>query len=135
MRELLLCLPVLGITLDVSVSESRSSDTTLFIRAKGVDAKGAEVVDGFVVFAGSEAVMHETVTVSDGVRKMRQSLFEQGVLKDTGEEKAEFMKDHLFGSPSTASSIILGSSSNGRDLWKNQPGETLNTIQLKKLKP
>lgn len=133
MRELLLCLPILGIGLHVGVSEFENADGMFFISSKGIDAKGGEVADGFVVFAGSEAVIKETNTVSNGIRKIRQGLFEQGVLQDREGGKAVFVKDFLFGSPSTASSVVLGASTNGRDTWRNKAGETLKVVQLAKI--
>lgn len=37
-------------------------------------------------------------------------------------------KDYTFASPSTASSVVLGSSSNGWTDWKDKQGRSLNTV-------
>ena len=40
-----------------------------------------------------------------------------------------FTRDYMFSSPSTAASIVRGSSANGRVEWKNQQGKTLAEIE------
>ncbi|MDQ6952058.1 MAG: DUF4357 domain-containing protein [Mariprofundaceae bacterium] len=40
-----------------------------------------------------------------------------------------FQKDYLFSSPSGASTITLGRSSNGWIEWKNKKGETLKALE------
>jgi uncharacterized protein DUF4357 len=40
-----------------------------------------------------------------------------------------FSQDYTFGSPSTASAIVLGRSSNGRTDWKDASGRTLKQLQ------
>nr|WP_239530851.1 DUF4357 domain-containing protein [Brevibacterium paucivorans] len=41
----------------------------------------------------------------------------------------ELQRDTLFGSPSAAASFLLGTSVNGRVVWKNDSGQTLREIE------
>jgi hypothetical protein len=40
-----------------------------------------------------------------------------------------FTQDYVFSSPSTASDIVLGGSTNGRVQWKDAQGRTLKELQ------
>jgi Domain of unknown function (DUF4357) len=132
LREILLCLPLLGINLEPNTQPMNESNALLFIRAKGLEARGIEISDGFLVLAYSEIASEETKTIPKSIQLLRSSLIEKGIVRDDG-DKLRFTVDHRFGSPSTASSVILGCSSNGRDVWKNQSGESLKSIQFSRL--
>lgn len=133
LREILLCLPLLGINLEPNAQPENKEDIILFIRGKAIVARGIETSDGFVVLANSEVSAEETKTIPEPIKRLRHNLLEKGIIRNDGVSKLKFTTDHRFGSPSTASSVILGSSSNGRDLWKSSFGESLKTIQLSRL--
>ena len=56
---------------------------------------------------------------------MRHTLMRDNVIDDN----YTFTRDYMFSSPSTAASIVRGSSANGRVEWKNQQGKTLAEIE------
>jgi hypothetical protein len=60
--------------------------------------------------------------------KIRQRLIQDGTLlfKDN---QYEFTCDQVFTSPSSAASIILGRSANGRVEWKTKEGKTLEEYE------
>ena len=61
----------------------------------------------------------QTKKTTTAVKKgNRNSIIEDGV----------FTQEYTFGSPSTAASCILGSSLNGRTIWKNDSGVTLKNM-------
>lgn len=130
LREMLLCLPLLGVNLEPA-NQPVLNDELLYIRSKGLEARGIEATNGFVVLAGSHVAVHETESIPPSVSQLRVSLLEQGIIHNNG-NNMQLIKDHRFGSPSTASAVILGSSSNGRDAWKNNSGECLKSIQNRK---
>lgn len=132
LREILLCLPLLGINLEPN-TQPESKDVILSIRGKGLIARGIETSDGFVVLTNSEVTTKETKTIPESINRLRKSLLEQGIVRNDGSGKLKFTTDHRFGSPSTASSVVLGCSSNGRDVWKSSSGESLKSIQLSRL--
>jgi hypothetical protein len=127
-REMLICLPILGITL----GENASSLTTLpddqfsIKTSKGITATGAQMNDGFLVFEGSLASTSETPSIPIALKALRQSLLEKKILTPKGENHFSFTQDYLFGSPSTAAGIVQGRSANGRLDWKDVRGLSLN---------
>lgn len=100
----------------------------LYIESKGIKAKGCESNKGFIVFAGSEAVLKAVPSCSESFTKLRDELSKKGVMARK-EELYVFADDYLFSSPSTASSVVLGRNSNGRTNWKNNEGKTLKELQ------
>ena len=52
------------------------------------------------------------------MEKIRQELFATGVLEEASGGQYRFTENYAFGSPSTASGVIAGRTSNGRREWK-----------------
>lgn len=129
LRELLLCLPVLGVNLNREVS-SLTPSSQLFINAKNIKAFGTEHPEGFQVLKGSQAFIAEATSIPSGIKDRRAFLIERGILTKAENNTFVFSEDCLFGSPSTASSVILGRSSNGRLDWKDEKGRSLNEIEV-----
>lgn len=102
----------------------------LFLKAKGVIAEGDLTDDGFVIFKGSEASKKTTSSLSNGILKLRTKLEEDGTITDKGNNLV-FLKDYEFNSPSQASDIIKGNSSNGWIEWKDKNGKTLDELKRK----
>ncbi len=128
LQDLLLCLPVVGVSF---FEASKAPDTAvrhLFVKAKGVEARGVVTNEGFLVLAGSTAVKEEVPSVSQSVVDLRASLVKLGVLELHG-QGYRFTQSYVFASPSLASSTVLGRSSNGRAEWKDTMGVTLKEIQ------
>lgn len=126
-------LPVLGIYA-FEVASSRSSNIPtpqLSCSGKGVIAQGYESTQGFVVRAGSHAVISSVPSMQEHVKGMydlREDLIKNGVLANKG-QCYEFSQDYTFSSPSTAAAVILGRSANGRIEWKDKAGRTLKDLQ------
>ena len=73
----------------------------------GPDADGrGEWGDGFTVKAGSKA-RREVVPSAQALRKIQEQLVSDGVLVLEG-ASLNFSKDHTFGTPSGAASLVLG---------------------------
>lgn len=107
----------------------RGTDTLmLHISSKGVKAIGYEDARGFVVCRGSEVVEQETPSAHEYLRTLRKDLIATGVVASL-DGHLQFTQDHVFTSPSTASGVILGMASNGRDAWKTSDGRTLKQVQ------
>lgn len=126
-------LPVIGINA-FEQPGSRQSQTTakeLLLSAKGVEARGFEDNQGFVVKTGSQAVAETTPSMKEHLRgfyDLRQELIASGVLVTEG-GKYRFAQDYAFSSPSAAAAIVLGRSANGRIEWRDASGRTLKAIQ------
>ncbi len=102
----------------------------LTCRGKGVLATGFEANQGFVVQAGSQAVIEPVPSARTfpGSIRLRDDLIANGVLVRDG-NVFRFAQDYIFRSPSSASDLVLGSVTNGRTSWKDASGRTLKELQ------
>ena len=126
-------LPVLGIDLLVPhgiKKQEGSSEVELICEVKGVKATGQRTPNGFVVFAGSQAVLAERPS-SDRypyASTMRQKLRDQVALVEAAGVLV-FQHDVEFSSPSGAAAVIHGGNANGLTAWKDAAGRTLKQIE------
>ena len=97
-----------------------------YAKRKGIVAKGYPLLDGtksFVVLKGS--LLNVEVTPSFSLKKQREKVLESCVLKS--KDAYELCEDYVFTSPSSASGVCNGFSSNGFEDWKLEDGTTLQT--------
>lgn len=128
LEEMLLCLPILGLHVFKKAPEPPLSNTTFTIKSKGIEAKGFESPQGFVVGKGSQAASEEAPSIHGYLKNLRASLVERGVISING-AAWNFAMDYQFDSPSTAAGVVLGRSANGRTEWKDPAGKTLKENQ------
>ena len=135
--DILLSLPILGYalfeTVETVAAGNTPSDTgvvTLYLRAKGIEATGADTAAGFIVRAGSTAVSDDKMAPSTHANmcEMREELVRQSVLV-ADNNVLRLVQDYLFASPSLAAGVMLGRPANGRVEWKAADGRTLKDIQ------
>ena len=112
----------------VQCLEARSKRNDLLLRAKGIEARGYDGAQGFVVRAGSAAVKDEVPSIHAYIGDLRRTLIEERVLEIAG-ETYRLAQDYTFNSPSTAAGVLLGRSANGRVEWKDARGRSLKGIQ------
>ena len=88
-----------------------------------VEADGAQISEGFVVFKGSHVSLVDDDTIPAVIKERRKSapLDEQGVLQE----------DMLFSSPSYAAMFVIGKSANGLISWKTADGKTLKSLEAR----
>jgi len=126
-------LPVLGVYAFEQAPKAPAAKAAplLTCKGKGVQATGYEASQGFVVRSGSQATATTVPSMAQHVRGMydlRQELISNGVLvMQAG--LYQFTQDYTFSSPSTAASVLLGRSANGRVEWKGEDGRTLKELQ------
>jgi hypothetical protein len=133
LNNILGILPVLGIhAFEQSPLRSAIDQTPpLTCQGRGVTASGYDTPQGFVVKAGSEAANDEVQSLKDHfptIVELRTDLLKSGVFVSDG-DKRRFSQDYTFSSPSLASAVVLGRSSNGRIDWKDATGRTLKELQ------
>lgn len=117
-------------------SEEPSRDTSTLIGKRlrfnlpkrGVDAQGTVSDEGFIVFAGSIGDAEERDYLAKGARKYREQLNADGTIEREG-ENIRFTKNALFTSPSMAACVLSGASYNGRDVWKDEHGNSLKVLE------
>ena len=125
---------VLGV--NVFHPAKRSSISTIQYSLNGPEATamGENQSDGFLVFKDATARLKEAPSILDRTRNLRSDLVKREILILAGESYC-LTSDYLFDSPSAASSVLLGRSSNGRTEWKDSDGVTLKTHQEEALEP
>lgn len=128
LAEMMLCFPVLGLSVFSAAAPFQKSAKLLFITSKGIKAQGMETHDGFVVREGSGAVKDELPSCHTYMKELRTALIGNGVLKPSGDSFV-FAQDYAFASPSTAAGVIQGRATNGRVDWKTKDGKTLKELQ------
>jgi hypothetical protein len=128
LADLLLCLPIVGVNVWEKTKALGSKSRDLILKAKGIEARGQDAAEGFVVRAGSQAVKDEVPSIHACLSEVRRALVAQGVLEDVG-TVYRLTQDYTFNSPSTAAGVLLGRSANGRQEWKDLRGRTLKEIQ------
>ena len=128
LAEMMLCFPVLGVGVFSAGSLSHPVGTGLFLKSKGIEARGIETPQGFMVRSSSQAAPAEVPSCHAYLKELRAALIDNGVLKSLGKNYT-FTQDYLFPSPSTAAGVVLGRSANGRIEWQSKDGKTLKAIQ------
>ena len=135
-RDMLLCLPVLGIDFFEQPPPRPAQEPDLFLRVAEIRAEGYQSDSGFVVKAGSQARKSESHHIHPYMARLRTDLIDQGVLKDAGETFV-FSIDYTFGpprsGPSTVAGVILGRPASGTTDWKDAAGRTLKELQEQSL--
>lgn len=108
----------------------------LYCRRKGdgVEARGMYTEDGLVVLEGSHARGTPVPSMREYMEPKRAKLIAEGVLKQDGEHLL-FTRDYVFNSPSGASDMICGASTNGWEEWVNERGESLDALSRKGAEP
>ncbi len=130
LEEVLLCCPLLGLGVFASAREEQPVGTQFKIESKGIRAYGYDLAEGFLIKAGSGVVRDEVPSCPASVRELRRALGQNGVIRSVrGDEGWEMAEDYTFSSPSTASSVVQGRSSNGRLDWKTAEGRSLREVQ------
>lgn len=128
LADLLLCLPVVGVNLFERAKVTAGKGRDLRLKAKGIEARGIDSPEGFVVRAGATAVKMEVPSIHAYLGELRRVLLEKGVLTEFG-NMYRLAQDYTFNSPSTAAGVLLGRSSNGRVEWKDTKGRSLKELQ------
>lgn len=125
-------LPVLGSDIlapIVQVAAKAQPGGLLFCRLKGAEGRGQRTANGFVVLAGSTAVLDERPSAENYpyVLTQRKQLLAEGALA-AKDGFMTFTKDVEFTSPSAAAVVIHGGSANGLTAWKTADGKTLKQL-------
>jgi hypothetical protein len=117
------------IDLDAFEGSSLKGLTKLYISGPGCKGQGEDQAGGFLVLKGALLRKDGTSSFPERYKAMRQSLISDGRLADLG-DSYELTDDYLFTSSSTAASVLLGRSANGRTEWRDVSGKPLADIQV-----
>lgn len=110
------------------LTSDSDSETDIFsFEGRDYSATGATTADGFVVFKNSTISRKANSSLRQSMINKRAELIKQNII----DENNTFTQDYTFSSPSTAASIVSGSSTNGQISWKNKQGTTLKDYESK----
>lgn len=129
-ETLKILLATLGYPLFEEKRKTNSTKELFYCEGKKAEAKGEFTDDGFLVLKGSTANLEEVPKVRKWVTSRRDALLKANVLTQNG-DVLEFREDQIFSSPSAASCVVLGRSSNGWKEWKDHEGKTLDEVKRK----
>jgi len=125
-------LPVLGSDILTPIAQPAATPQpggVLFCRIKGAEALGQRTANGFVVFAGSTAVLEERPSAEKYpyvVAQRKQLIADRTLIEKDG--FLIFAKDAEFSSPSAAAVVIHGGSANGLTAWVSKDGKSLKQL-------
>ena len=105
------------------------SEHLFYTKGRGSDAKGFYSSNGFTVLKGS--IISQTVVSSLKWADKRKSLVNEYTANENG--KLIMTSDKTFSSPSAAADFCIGSSNNGWIVWKDDEGNTLDSVYRKQL--
>jgi len=124
--EMLLIYPVLGVT----IFEKPASERLLYLKAKGVEARGYRAGEEFIVLAGARAAVETRPgSIGRSLERERDDLKNQRILVPEGEFLV-LKKDHAFPSPYRATVVLLGREANALTMWRDESGKTLKDIEV-----
>ena len=130
LADMLLCLPVIGVSFFEKPRGLAEKNQDLLLEAKNITARGFEEAGGFVVRADSQAVKEETNTIPSSASDLRKALLNQGVLElEEGGTAYRLVQDYTFNTPSAAAGVLLGGSNSGPEAWKDAQGRSLKEIR------
>jgi len=132
LENLNLLLATTGYSILQKTESKNVSDASspLFV-CKGADGKAQGTArmtnEGFVVYKGSVATGRWTESVAERNKRLVEKLVSEGILRQSGAVYV-FERDYNFVKPSAPADLILGTSVNGWDVWKNADGKTLSEV-------
>jgi len=116
----------LGYKVLVPVPKANDETIYLYCKGSGASAKGFVSAGGFTVLEGSTVSDHTVPsleTKGKSYYNLRNALIKDGTISDR-----VFTRDYEFKTPSAASAVILGHTSNGNVDWKTADGTKLKDL-------
>lgn len=117
-------------TIEDSSVKKQNSQILFYIQAaRGANAKGVIVADGFAVLKESAIATTTVPSMSDSLNRLRNELIEKGII----DSSFHFSRDHIFTSPSLAAAVVMGRNANGRTEWKTTDHKSIKDIEEENL--
>lgn len=117
-------------TIEDSSIKQKDNQILFYIQAaRGADAKGVIVADGFAVLKGSTIATSTVPSMTESLVRLRSELIDKGII----DSEFHFLKDYIFTSPSLAAAVVMGRNANGRTEWKTSDHKTIKDIEEENL--
>lgn len=120
-------LPLVGIHAFEKPAEKSKASSTLHLKVGGFHGTGYETSDGFVICKGASINPAVAESLSLSFRQRRQAILDSGAVVVDG-AKLSLKEDRTFSSPSAAAVFLLGYNCNGREVWKDAKGRSMNEL-------
>ena len=123
----LLLVNTLGYKSFETIEQPSEKSITVFTisAARGANATGSIVPDGFVVYKGSCIADSTTPSMSKNLVELRNKL----IVKSIIDANYTFATDYIFSSPSLAAAVVMGRNANGRTEWKTNDKKTIKMLE------
>ncbi len=112
-------------TQDSSIKQENDALYFYIHAARGAEAKGVVVSDGFTVLKDSVIASSFVPSMPSALQNLRATLLSKKIV----DENYKFTRDYVFTSPSLAASIVMGRNANGRIEWKTDQHLPLKNIE------
>ncbi|TXD96137.1 GIY-YIG nuclease family protein [Psychrobacter frigidicola] len=99
-----------------------------YYKVKDGDAQGYYDDDGFVILAGSLIRKAQVTSAPPFVIRLKDDLLSSGKLIAVNDKSYKLTENQIFKTPSGASALVAGRSTNGWIEWKNEASQTLDSI-------
>ena len=116
------------VTTNIEIPTIELTPPVFYYKVKDGDAQGYYDDDGFVILAGSLIRKAQTPHLPLVIAKLRERLLDDGKLISINDRSYKLIENQLFKTPSGAGQMVSGRSSNGWVEWKNEAGQTLDSI-------
>ena len=116
------------VTTNIEIPTIELTPPIFYYKVKDGDAQGYYDDDGFVILAGSLIRQKQTPSAPPFVTRLKENLLGSGKLIAVNDKSYKLTENQLFKTPSGASALVSGRSTNGWIEWKNEAGQTLDSI-------
>lgn len=110
---------------ETSVKQNQNELIFQIAAARGAQAKGMIVADGFVVLKDSIIASSTTQSMSVSLQNLRNKLINDKII----DNNFKFTKNYIFTSPSLAAAIVMGRNANGRTEWKTSDHKSIKDFE------
>lgn len=113
---------------DAHADEQRDATEELFLNDRTCVGVGSQLSDGFTVRAGSVGRTELQSSAPGRLSDLRARLLGSGDI-EAHDDKFTVLRDLAFPSPSAAAQFLTGTSVNGRKLWRDRRGRSINELE------
>lgn len=110
---------------ETSVKQNQNELIFQISAARGAQASGMIVADGFAVLKGSIIASSTTQSMSVSLQNLRNKLINDKII----DNNFKFTKNYIFTSPSLAAAIVMGRNANGRTEWKTSDNKSIKDFE------
>ena len=120
-------------TVNIETIINKPEPMLFYCKTQASSATGYYDEDGFVILADSLIRKKTAPSLAEWALNIREKMLEEGNLIDYNKESYKLIENQLFKTPSGAGQMVTGRPTNGWVEWKNEAGQTLDSIYRQRL--